>query len=139
LFYQPEVAGLLLAVYLFFTVIILGALLTASFLSTILQIYNIVKRDWVINRCLRSNPMLNPFIPSIVVDLIFGIFRWFARIAFKRQTRVVWLEKAHQVIWYIIYSPILLLVGLFELIMAVLFRWKLVVNTFKRKATASAQ
>lgn len=140
LFYQPEVAGFLLVVYLFFTVIVLGALLTASFLSTILQIYgriDIVKRDRIINRCLRSNPILNAFFPSILLDLIFNFFSWIGRVVFRRESRIMWLEKAHQILWYIIYSPIILLVGLFELVTTILFRWKLVANAFKRHPTVS--
>jgi len=135
LYYQPQVAGLLLAVYLFLTVVILGSLLTASFLSTILEIntrIDTVKRNWVINRCLKSNPILNAFIPSIVIDLIFGVIRWFAHVVFKRQSPVIWIEKAHQVLWYIIYSPIILLVGLYELVTTLVFRWKLVTKAFRR-------
>lgn len=135
LFYQPQVAGLLLAIYLFLTVVILGSLLTASFLSTILEInsrVDTVKRDWVINRCLKSNPILNAFIPSIFIDLLFGIIRWFARVVFKRQSPVIWIEKLHQILWYIIYSPIILLVGIYELVTTLIFRWKLVTKAFQR-------
>jgi hypothetical protein len=113
----------------------LGSLLIASFLSTFLDInsrIDSVKRDWVINRCLGSNPVLNVFLPSLFIDMIFGIVRWFARVVFKRSSPVVWIEKAHQVLWYIIYSPIILLVGLYELVTAFLFKWKLVSKAFKR-------
>lgn len=135
LIYQPGVAGLLLVVYLFFTVVVLGSLLTASFLATILEIYgriNTVKRDWAIQRCLQTKPELGIFIPSLAVDLIYVFFAWIARVVFKRQERLVWLEKTHQVIWYLIYSPLILLVGLFELFTTILFRWSLVANAFKK-------
>jgi hypothetical protein len=135
LMYQPEIAGLLLGVYLFFTIIVLGALLTASFLGTILQIYaqiDTVHREWTINRCLKSSPVLGKFIPSVAIDLVFAFIAWTARVVFKRTERIVWLEKVHQVLWYTIYSPIILLVGLYELITIVLFRWTLVSNAFKR-------
>ncbi|CEP08409.1 hypothetical protein [Parasitella parasitica] len=133
LYYQPQTAGLLLAVYLFLTVVILGSLLTASFLSTVLEINSrieTVKRAWIINRCLKSNPVLNVFIPSVFIDLIFGIIRWFARVVCKRQTPVLWIEKAHQVFWYIIYSPVILLVGIYEFVTTLLFRWKMVRKAF---------
>ncbi|KAI8642509.1 hypothetical protein BD408DRAFT_443392 [Parasitella parasitica] len=133
LYYQPQTAGLLLAVYLFLTVVILGSLLTASFLSTVLEINSrieTVKRNWIINRCLKSNPVLNAFIPSLVIDLIFGVIRWFARVVCKRQSPVLWIEKTHQVLWYIIYSPVILLVGIYELVTTLLFRWKMVTKAF---------
>lgn len=135
LIYQPGIAGLLLAVYLFFIVIVVGSLLIASFLSTILEIHgriDTVKRDWVISRCLKTVPVLGAFIPSVAIDLIFGFIAWVSRVVFKRRDRIVWLEKIHQVLWYIIYSPIILLVGLYELIAIILFRWSLVANAFKR-------
>lgn len=128
-------AGLLLAVYLFLTVVVLGSLLTASFLSTILEInsrIDTVKRDWVINRCFKSNPVLNAFIPSIFIDLIFGSVQWFARVVFKRQSPVIWVEKLHQIFWYIIYSPIILAVGIYEFVKTLIFRWKLVTKAFHR-------
>lgn len=124
-----------MAVYLFLTVVVLGSLLTASFLSTILEInsrIDTVKRDWVINRCLKSNPVINAFIPSVATDLIFGTISWIARVIFKRQTRIIWLEKIRQVFWYIIYSPIIIFVGLFELLSAIFFKWQTVINAFKR-------
>ncbi|KAG2213130.1 hypothetical protein INT47_011279 [Mucor saturninus] len=133
--YQSVVAGVLLVAYLFLTVVILGSLLTASFLSTILDInsrIDTVKRDWVINRCLKANPVINAFIPSIATDLIFGTVAWIARVIFKRQTRIIWLEKIRQVFWYIIYSPIIIVVGLFELLSAIFFKWRIVINAFKR-------
>lgn len=114
---------------------VLGSLLTASFLSTILDInsrIDTVKRDWVINRCLKSNPVINAFIPSVATDLIFGSVGWIARVIFKRQTRIIWLEKVRQVFWYIIYSPIIICVGLFELLSAVFFKSQTVLNAFKR-------
>lgn len=138
--YQKTIAGFLLAVYLFLTVIILGALLTASFLSTILDIQgriDSVKRDWVIRRCLAVKPRLGVFIPSVPIDFFFGFVQWTARVVFKRQTSIEWVEKTHQVLWYLIYSPILLVVGLYELITTVLFKWTLVVNTFKREPAGS--
>lgn len=135
LMYQPEIASLLLGVYLFFTVIVLGALLTASFLGTILQIYSQidkVRREWVLNRCLKSVPVLGKFIPSVAVDLVFAFISWTARVIFKRRDPIVWLEKVHQVLWYIIYSPVIFLVGFYELVTLILFRWTLVSNAFKR-------
>lgn len=69
--------------------------------------------------------------------MIFGIARWFARVVFKRSSPVAWIGKAHQVLWYIIYSPIILLVGLYELVTAVLFKWKLVSAAFKRDTTTT--
>lgn len=81
-----------------------------------------LKREWNIKRCLGINPTLSILIPSAIVDVFFGFVLFIARHVFRCQ-RVTWIEKAHQVIWYIIYSPIILLVGLYELVI-VLFKWK---------------
>lgn len=121
--------------YLFFTVIVLGSLLTASFLGTILEIYvriDAVKRDWVIDRCLKSNPVLGSFIPSFFIDIVFGFVAWVARVVFKRQERIVWLEKIRQIFWYLVYLPVILFIGLVEFIYSLLFRWGLIKNAFKR-------
>ncbi|KAI9243945.1 hypothetical protein EDC94DRAFT_699923 [Helicostylum pulchrum] len=139
--YQNIIGAILLAVYLFLTVIVLGSLLTASFLSTFLDIHgriDTIKRDWVVSRCLTVAPALGVFIPSVPVDLFFGIINWIVRVVFKRQTCNLWVEKTHQVLWYICYSPIILLVGLYELTVTVLFKWTLVANAFKRKPTTAS-
>lgn len=127
----------MLAVYLFFMVVVFTALLTASFITTILEVnkrLETVKREWVIDRCLRTNPVINVFIPSVLIDLVFGVIRWFSRVVLKRQQQVIWVEKIHQVLWYIIYSPIILLIGLYELVTTLIFRWSLVSKAFKKTA-----
>ncbi|KAI9478843.1 MAG: hypothetical protein EXX96DRAFT_572441 [Benjaminiella poitrasii] len=139
LHYQPKVAGLLLAFYLFLTVVVLGSLLSASFISTILDVNSrleVIEREWVINRCLRSKPALNSFTPSVLIDIIFYFINYVSRVVFKRQAPVIWLEKIHQVLWYIIYSPIILLIGFYEVVTAVLFKWHLVRQIFKRNNIA---
>jgi hypothetical protein len=113
----------------------LGSLLVASFLSTFLDVNNridTIKRDWAIRRCLGSDPVLNVFLPSLFIDIFFDILRWIARVVFKRSSPVAWIEKSHQIFWYIVYSPVILLVGLYELFSALLFKWKLVKKAFQR-------
>ncbi|KAI8971565.1 hypothetical protein BDF20DRAFT_686355 [Mycotypha africana] len=135
LYYQPQAAGLLLAVYLFLTVVVLGSLLTASFLGTFIEIskeLDTIKRDWVIERCLKTSPALSTFIPTVVVDLFFGVLAWFARVALKSQKIELCIQKIHQIFWYIIFSPVILLVGLLELITSVIFKWNAVKSMFQK-------
>jgi hypothetical protein len=95
--------------------IIFTALLIASFLSTLLDLngqYDKIRRDWIIQRCL-TPAQFNVLLPTVIIDLVFGTVSLIAR---KLNCSVVWIEKLHQVIWYIVYSPIILVLGLFELV-----------------------
>ncbi|KAI8349677.1 hypothetical protein BD560DRAFT_450213 [Blakeslea trispora] len=134
LFYQPQIAGLLLVIYLFLTVVVLGSLLTASFLATLMDIsqrLDQVKRAWAIRRCLVTRPAFQVFLPSAFIDAIFCMLSWFVRSVCRFQKEsTLWIEKTHQVLWYVIYSPIILMVGLYELLMVVILKWQVVRKAF---------
>ncbi|CAO3660237.1 unnamed protein product [Rhizopus stolonifer] len=133
LFYQPAIASILLVFYLLSMVVFIGALLTASFLTTFLEINTrtqAIKNEWVIQRCLGTSPGLNKFIPGVLVDVLFNTFRWISRVIFRRE-RTTWNEKMHQVAWYIVYSPIILVVGIIELFNVLVFHWEMVSMAFK--------
>lgn len=122
--------------YLFATIIVLGSLLTASFLTTLLDIYKrkeSIKNEWVIKRCLGVKPALNMFIPGVLVDIIFRLLQWISRVVFRRE-RSEWIEKMRQVTWYIVYSPIILVIGIIDLFNALLFHWSVVSETLSTQS-----
>ncbi|KAG0746574.1 hypothetical protein G6F57_007964 [Rhizopus arrhizus] len=136
LYYQPQIAGILLVFYLFATIIVLGSLLTASFLTTLLDIYKrkeSIKNEWVIKRCLGVKPALNMLIPGVLVDVIFRLLQWISRVVFRRE-RSEWIEKMRQVTWYIVYSPIILVIGIIDLFNALVFHWSVVSETLSTQS-----
>lgn len=122
--------------YLFATIIVLGSLLTASFLTTLLDIYKrkeSIKNEWVIKRCLGVKPALNMLIPGVLVDVIFRLLQWISRVVFRRE-RSEWIEKMRQVTWYIVYSPIILVIGIIDLFNALVFHWSVVSETLSTQS-----
>jgi cellobiose-specific phosphotransferase system component IIC len=122
--------------YLFATIIVLGSLLTASFLTTLLDIYKrkeSIKNEWVIKRCLGVKPALNMLIPGVLVDIIFRLLQWISRVVFRRE-RSEWIEKMRQVTWYIVYSPIILVIGIIDLFNALVFYWSVVSETLSTQS-----
>ncbi|KAG1449228.1 hypothetical protein G6F55_010266 [Rhizopus delemar] len=136
LYYHPQIAGILLVFYLFATIIVLGSLLTASFLTTLLDIYKrkeSIKNEWVIKRCLGVKPALNMLIPGVLVDVVFRLLQWISHVVFRRE-RSEWIEKVRQVTWYTVYSPIILVIGIIELLNALMFNWSVVSKTFSTRS-----
>ncbi|KAI8089814.1 uncharacterized protein BX664DRAFT_333976 [Halteromyces radiatus] len=120
LYYQPQAASILLVAYLFVMVVFLGALLTASFLSTILTLmkpessFNRLKQRMEAERCSRR-PNYGVYIPNVAVELIVGSIVWIVK-KISPGTKLTWLERLRQIIWFIIFLPILILIGLFDLV-----------------------
>ncbi|KAI9249032.1 hypothetical protein BY458DRAFT_542625 [Sporodiniella umbellata] len=133
LYYQPTVGSILLIFYLLGMFVFVSALLTASFLATFIDInarIQTIQNEWTIQRCLGKRPELKQCIPGILVDVLFNMFKWVSRVVFRRE-RTPWNEKMHQVAWYIVYSPIILIVGIIELFDVLIFQWATVSKTFK--------
>lgn len=55
------------------------------------------------------------FIPNVAVELIVGSIVWVVK-KIRPSSKLTWLERLRQVVWFIIFLPILLLVGLVDLV-----------------------
>ncbi|KAI8986520.1 hypothetical protein BDB01DRAFT_785908 [Pilobolus umbonatus] len=136
LFYQPQIASILLSIYLFLTVIVMGSLLVSSFISTMLEInprLDTIKKEWTLRRNL-TPCRLNTFIVNVIWDGFIGFLHWTSRVIFRRQHRLVWIDKLHQVGWYVTYLPNIILLGIIQLVIAVLFKWKVIRSAFSRSS-----
>ncbi|KAF7722427.1 hypothetical protein EC973_003166 [Apophysomyces ossiformis] len=128
LIYKPYSAGVLLFAFLVLTVFI-GALVTSSFLAVFIDIYPrlpAIKRSMEAQRSIRE-PKFGVFIPSVGIELlVFGA--WLVVRPFYGPRKIIWLEKVRQVLWYIVFSPIVFAVGVVELLSwagrAICIRWK---------------
>lgn len=120
LYYQPQAASILLVAYLFVMVIFVGALLVASFLSTILSLmkpessFDKLQKHMEAERCSRA-ASYGVYIPNVAVELIVGSIVWITK-KIRPNSKLTWLERLRQIVWFIIFLPILLLVGLFDLL-----------------------
>lgn len=114
--YKPYSAGVLLIAFLIVTLLV-GALLVASFLAVALEIYPqlpSVRRITEAQRSVRK-PEFGVFIPTVAIEILIGGV-WLLIRPFYGHGKIIWLEKTRQVLWYIVYSPIILLVGIVELL-----------------------
>ncbi|KAI8341495.1 hypothetical protein BC941DRAFT_417048 [Chlamydoabsidia padenii] len=120
LYYQPQAAGILLVAYLFIMVIFIGALLLASFLSTFLSLmkpestFGKLKQKMEAERCSRP-ASYGRFIPNVAVELIVGSIVWVVK-KIRPNSKLTWLERLRQVVWFIIFLPIILVIGLVDLV-----------------------
>lgn len=124
LYYQPMAAGVMLFFYLFIMIVLIGSLLVASFLTTMLREYAQVdqkRRIFVVRRV--SVPVqLGIFIPNVLIELVVGFVHLTLKYVFRINNNakvMIWLEKLRQVLWYIVFLPVILLVALFEGLLAV--------------------
>ncbi|KAI7886193.1 hypothetical protein K492DRAFT_156437 [Lichtheimia hyalospora FSU 10163] len=123
LYYQPQAAGVMLFFYLAAMLLILGALLTGSFLTTLITLYprlGAIQRTFAAERAIIKRPSYGMFIPTVAIDLIVGFAGWIFTGLFKMKrdesATLLWLERIRQVLWIIIFLPVILLVGIIELV-----------------------
>lgn len=123
LYYQPQAAGVMLFFYLAAMLLILGALLTGSFLTTLITLYprlGAIQRTFAAERAIVKRPSYGIFIPTVAIDLVIGFAGWIFTGLFKMKkdesTTLLWLERIRQVLWIIIFLPVILLVGIIELV-----------------------
>ncbi|KAI9249518.1 hypothetical protein BDA99DRAFT_445509 [Phascolomyces articulosus] len=120
LYYQPLAAGAMLFVYLFLIIVVIGTLLTASFLTTMLTVYpriESVRRLFLASRCAKQ-PVFGVFIANVVIELIIGFFILILVYVFKVNKNdskaISWIERARQVLWFIVFFPVVLVIGIIE-------------------------
>ncbi|CAO3586426.1 unnamed protein product [Absidia cylindrospora] len=119
LFYQPQAASILLVAYLFVMVVFVGALLVASFLSTILSLMKPESSFGNLQKRMEAERAARPasygtYIPNVAVELIVGSIVWITK-KIRPNSKLTWLERLRQIVWFIIFLPILIVVGLFDL------------------------
>lgn len=120
LYYQPQAASTLLIIYLFVMVVIIGALLTASFISTILSITSPSSTLEKIHQQMEAKratrvPRFGVFIPNVAIELIVGVIVWLVK-KINPNTKLTWVERFRQIVWFIIYSPIIIFVAILDLL-----------------------
>ena len=110
----------MLFVYLFLIIVIIGTLFTASFLTTMLTVYpriDSVRRIFLTSRCAKQ-PTFGVFIANVVIEIIVGFFMFIMVYVFKQNKNgsktLLWTERIRQVLWFIVYSPIVLVIGIIE-------------------------
>lgn len=142
LLYEPQVIGILLFVYLFFTTILLSSLLTASFLATFLslrnQLENLVARQFA---ALTVNMLkagggsgIGSYIPGALVECILiyplaclvKIYKIYARYRMNRshyeqsyqkaQKISQYLHRWREIVFFTTYSPIFMTATLIEML-----------------------
>ncbi|KAI8138458.1 hypothetical protein BJV82DRAFT_523463 [Fennellomyces sp. T-0311] len=119
LYYQPQSAGLMLFAYLFLIIVVIGTLLTASFLTTMMVIYpriDSVQRLFLASRCAKK-PAFGVFLPTILIELILGVPVLILVYVFKQKNdsiSLTWIERIRQVFWFIVYLPVILMFGIVE-------------------------
>ncbi|CAO3629518.1 unnamed protein product [Cunninghamella blakesleeana] len=128
LYYQPQAASTLLIIYLFVMVVIVGALLTASFISTILSITSPSSTLEKLHQQMEAKratrvPRFGVFIPNMAIELIVGVIVWLVK-KVNPSAKLTWVERFRQIIWFIIYSPIIIFVAVFDLLYYLIFNRK---------------
>ncbi|KAG2222553.1 hypothetical protein INT45_002684 [Circinella minor] len=120
LYYQPLAAGVMLFVYLFLIIVVIGTLFTASFLTTMLTIYpriDSVRRIFLTSRCAKQSTF-GVFIANVFIEIIVGFFMFIMVYVFKQNKNdsktLLWTERIRQVLWFIVYFPIVLVIGSIE-------------------------
>ncbi|KAI9309374.1 hypothetical protein BJ944DRAFT_173090 [Cunninghamella echinulata] len=125
LYYQAPGASGLLAIYLFVMIFIVAALFTASFISTILSFtsngssFEKLHQQMEAKRATRVS-RFGVFIPNVAIELIVGSVVWLAK-KIRPSSKLTWLEQFRQILWFIIYSPIILIVALYDFIYYLIF------------------
>ncbi|KAI8066688.1 hypothetical protein BC940DRAFT_302083 [Gongronella butleri] len=119
LYFQPKVAGVLLIGYLLVMVVFLGAMLFASFVTTMIMMAQRVswdkkRRHMEAERCSRP-PEYGVFIPYVAFALIFGAIAWLIR-TIKPRASTACLTRVAQVVWFIVFFPIILVVAVYDLL-----------------------
>lgn len=114
----------MLIVYLFLMVVVLTALIIASFLATLLAEFPRMEANQRLFEARRSckKPELGMYIPSMAVELVAGaltllvlaLTKLIKPLQDKRPAMMRGVERARQVVWYIMYLPVILLVALLE-------------------------
>ncbi|KAI9312222.1 hypothetical protein BX666DRAFT_1989810 [Dichotomocladium elegans] len=120
LFYQPNVAAVLLFCYLFVIIVVVGTLFIASFLTTLLSAYpriDDLRRTFLAKRSIKQ-PSYRVFLPSVAIELVIVLFELVLVHVFRMKrgesAALIWLERTRQVIWFIIYLPVILVLGVIE-------------------------
>ena len=109
----------MLFVYLFLIVVVIGTLLTASFLTTMMTIYpriDSVQRLFYASRCVKK-PAYGVFLPTVLIELVLGLPVLILVYVFKQSNdsaALVWTERIRQVFWFIVYLPVILAFGVIE-------------------------
>lgn len=105
--------------YMFLMVVLLGSLITASFLATMLRIYpdiDAVRCAFEARRC-AAKPDLGVFLPGVAIEVVVALLRGLLVRVFRVKESsciVIALERLRQIAWYIIYLPIILIGTLLE-------------------------
>ncbi|KAI8379136.1 uncharacterized protein BYT42DRAFT_644451 [Radiomyces spectabilis] len=116
--YRPFSAGILLAIYMFLISTCVGSFLTASFLCTMSNMKSRLadkKQGMAYQRAMRP-ATLDAFIPNTLIELPLAILSGLLRLILRRKNRIVWLERTRQVLWYMVFSPVILIIGFFDLL-----------------------
>ncbi|KAG0163691.1 hypothetical protein DFQ28_003168 [Apophysomyces sp. BC1034] len=116
LIYKPYPAGVLLFLFMVLTMFT-GALVISSFLAVFIEIYprlGEIRRITETQRSIREQEF-GVFIPGMGIEiLVFGIGLLLR--PFQSPGATKHLEQFRQVLWYIVYSPIILTVGVVEIL-----------------------
>ncbi|CAO3587779.1 unnamed protein product [Absidia cylindrospora] len=106
-------------------VILIGALLVASFLSTVLSLtkydpsFDKLQKRMEVKRCSRP-ASFGVFIPNVAVELVMSSIVWILEKIWPG-VKLTGLERFRQVVWFIIFLPIILVVGLVDLVFYLLY------------------
>jgi hypothetical protein len=128
LYYQPQIGGFLLVGYLFVIIFLIGALLVASFLSTILSLarsessLDSLRRRMEAKRCARP-ASYGVFIPNVAVELVVATVVCITK-KIRPSSKLVWLERLRQIVWFTLFSPIILVIALIDLTYYILYSMK---------------
>ncbi|KAI9312714.1 hypothetical protein BX666DRAFT_1985837 [Dichotomocladium elegans] len=117
--WMPWAAGVMLFAYLAIMLLVIGTLLTASMITTVLLLWPAmphIRQTFFAQRAARRSGF-GVFLPTVAIELVIslvgllltGVFRM------KNDSRVLrWLELVRQVLWFMVYLPVILVVALVE-------------------------
>ncbi|CDH49829.1 hypothetical protein RO3G_09591 [Lichtheimia corymbifera JMRC:FSU:9682] len=120
LYFQPVAAGIMLFVYLVVMILLVGSLIVASVLTTLIATYPHLdtEHNKFLARRASCRPSYGVFIPNFAIGLVIGAVRLLFTKVFKMDPNssscVLWLDRIHQVLWFIVFLPVIVLVALIE-------------------------
>lgn len=120
LYFQPVTAGIMLFVYLVVMILLVGSLIVASVLTTLIATYPHldIEHNKFLARRASCRPSYGVFIPNFAIELVIGAVRLLFTKVFRMDPNsskcVLWLDRIHQVLWFIVFLPVIVLVAVIE-------------------------
>ncbi|KAI7863758.1 hypothetical protein BDF14DRAFT_1840779 [Spinellus fusiger] len=116
--YQPALVGSLLFLYLFLMSVVITGMVTASFLSVLLQVTAEIDSLQRISSATRvlEPPALRAHLPNAAIEIVFALIQrllgagGYKKHSYPRRS----LDITRQLCWYLVFSPIILSVGIVE-------------------------